>query len=97
MRIAFLRAIPCLVVLLGLLSGAGGCGADEEAGRPAAAALAISGLYPDFDRHTASYVSRCGRGAEPIQVDAGAGIEVEERSRAPFTGSEEVGSDVPPG
>jgi hypothetical protein len=38
-----------------------------------------------------------GEAAGPIRVEAGAGVEVEEGSHPSFTGSKEVGSDVPPG
>lgn len=86
-----------MLALLGVSLALTSCGAGEKDQPPAAATLAISGLYPGFDRQLTSYVSRCGRGARPIHVDAGPGIEVEEQAQAPFTGSKEVGSDVAPG
>jgi Arylsulfotransferase (ASST) len=46
----------------------GGCGDAANSGSPRTAS--ISGLYPSFDPDEPRYVSRCGRGGEPIRVDA---------------------------
>lgn len=54
-----------------------GCGGLDEEARPAPAApIAVSGVYPAFDRDEARYVSRCGRGGRPVGVEARRGVKV---------------------
>ncbi|HEX5930041.1 MAG TPA: arylsulfotransferase family protein [Solirubrobacterales bacterium] len=75
-----------------------GCGSDTERGTAAdSPSVAIDGLYPDFDGSVTRYVSRCGRGAEPIHAEAGAGVEVEVGSDPPRTGAIEIDPAAAPG
>lgn len=75
----------------------GGCGAAERAESGSAASVSISGLYPDFDPAETRYVSRCGRHADPIQIDAESGAKVTVGSAEPDAGRLQVGPGVPPG
>lgn len=74
-----------------------GCGDAGSTGSASKASLSISGLYPDFDPAETRYVSRCGRRAAPIRVDAGAETRVAVGSAEPRAGSMQVDPDVPPG
>ena len=64
-----------------------GCGATDSTESGAAASVSITGLYPDFDPAEARYVSRCGRGAAAIRVEAEAGTRVAVR-RSPASASD---------
>lgn len=59
--------------------------------------IAIDGLYPGFDGTATRYVSRCGRGAAPIEAEAAAGVEVVVGSRPAETGAFEIEPGVRPG
>ncbi|MBW8060368.1 MAG: hypothetical protein FVQ78_08595 [Solirubrobacterales bacterium] len=74
-----------------------GCGGTENTASGSKASVSISGLYPDFDPAETRYVSRCGRHAAPIQVDAGAGTRVAVGSTEPRTGAIQVDPGVQPG
>lgn len=74
-----------------------GCGGTGKTELGPAAPVSISGLYPDFDPAETRYVSRCGRGAAPIRVDAGAGTMVAVGSAEPETGAMQVDPGVQPG
>jgi outer membrane protein assembly factor BamB len=90
-------ALWCLIAgLVGLALT--GCGIDEEAKAPTGEpSIAIDGLYPSFDPAERRYVSRCGRGAAPIHVEASDGTEVEVGSGPPETGANEIDPRVGPG
>jgi hypothetical protein len=71
------------VVLLALA----GCGFDESARPSTGTAIAIEGLYPDFDPAESRYVSRCGRGgAAPIRAETLGGAQIEVGSSPPGDG-----------
>lgn len=91
------RLVVLPLALLSLTLAAGGCGLEGDAEPAAAPALTISGLYPAFNRQEVRYVSRCGRGAPPIRLDAADGVRVRVGSQAFISGSREIGSEVPPG
>jgi len=75
-----------------------GCGGDAERGTATGPpSLAIDGLYPAFDSATIRYASRCGRGAEPIQVEAGNDVEVAVGSKPPEKGAIRIDPGVAPG
>ena len=75
-----------------------GCGLDEKAGAPTReSSIAIDGLFPSFDPAKRRYVSRCGRGAAPIQAEASDRVEVEVGSGPPETGAVSVDPGVGPG
>jgi hypothetical protein len=89
---------PCILLCLAFLPFAAvGCGSDSTSEPADAPALEVTGVYPSFDPQERFYVSRCGRKGAPVRVEAGAGVEVAEGSRAPLTGSTQFGSSVPPG
>ncbi|HEU5142745.1 MAG TPA: arylsulfotransferase family protein [Solirubrobacterales bacterium] len=60
------------IALLGAVIAAaclgGSCGNATESGSPSS--VSVSGLYPSFNPDETRYVSRCGRGGEPIRVDS---------------------------
>ena len=87
----FLGLLTALVFLIW------GCGVtgNNEAGPEAS--VAISGLHPNFEPAEAHYVSRCGRGAPPIHVEAGAGTRVAVGSAEPRTGAMQIDPGVRPG
>lgn len=91
------RAAGFAVALTALALGVGGCGAPGDIRSGPGASVSISGLYPAFDPAETRYVSRCGRRAVPIQVDAGDGTRVAIGSAKPRTGSIQVDSPAPPG
>ena len=90
---------PSCLLIAGLVGLAlTGCGFDEEARAPTReSSIAIDGLYPGFDRSESRYVSRCGRGAAPIHVEARDGTEVEVGSGPPETGAIDIDPSVAPG
>jgi len=73
------------------VTGTGSMGSGSEA------SASISGLYPDFNSAETRYVSRCGRRAAPIQIDAGAGTRVAVGSAEARTGARQVDPGVRPG
>lgn len=87
-------------MLLGLLTTLAfpiwGCGSGSRESGPDTS-ISISGLYPDFDRAETHYVSRCGRRAAPIQIDAERGTRVAVGSAEPRTGAIQVDPGVRPG
>jgi Arylsulfotransferase (ASST) len=93
------RAILAVLTagLSALLLALAGCGGGEDRAAGSKGSLAISGLFPEFDPARTSYVSRCGRGSAPIQVDAGRGTSVAVGSAKPRGGTIEVESGVRPG
>jgi Arylsulfotransferase (ASST) len=93
----FLRRLAPLLVAAGIALPAAGCGLDEQASPADSASIEISGLLPSFDAEQRRYVSRCGRGAAPIEVDAGDGVEVSVDSGQPRGGSFELEGAAPPG
>jgi hypothetical protein len=85
-----------LVATVGLLlfSGCGG----EGKGAPEPRSVASSGLYPAFDPGRGRYVSRCGRGAEPIEIAAPAGVKISAPGSEPAVGgSTAIDAAAPPG
>jgi hypothetical protein len=90
-----------VAVLLGALTtlaiGIGGCGALGDTESAPEASVSISGLYPAFDPAETRYVSRCGRGAAAIRVDAGPGTSVAVGSAEPRTGAVRIDPGVRPG
>ena len=93
-----LSKLSCLVLAsLAVAAGFAGCG-DEESRMPAgAASIEIENLYPTFDPAEHRYVSRCGRGAPPIRVEAGSDTAIEVDGSPAGTGDLHVGSSVRPG
>lgn len=74
------------------------CGDGTEGGTAAARpSIAIDGLYPAFEIDETRYISRCGRGAAPIEAEAGTGVEVTIGSTPPETGAFEIDPGVAPG
>jgi hypothetical protein len=72
-----------------------GCGAEEDADAPASAsAVTIDGLYPTFDPAENHYVSRCGRGADPIQAEVGEGASIEVGAGAGEAGDVQIDPGV---
>jgi hypothetical protein len=69
-------AWPLLVAAAAVLLLASGCGSQGEAPEQATAAVTSKGLFPPFDPAERHYVSRCGRGARPIEITAPSGTEV---------------------
>ena len=86
-----LRVVAAALVALALA----GCGAAAE--EPPASPLSIEGLYPDFDPDVHRYVSRCGRGAPPIQAEAGGGVEVKVGGGPARSGAFRIDPGVRPG
>lgn len=79
------------------LSVGWGCGATEDAGSASQPRVSISGLHPGFDPAKTRYVSRCGRRAAPIRVDAGTGAKVAVGSAEPRAGVTLVDPGAHPG
>lgn len=75
-----------MAVLVLLLCG--GCG-DQDQATGKSSEIVSRGLFPAFDPGETHYVSRCGRGAAPIELKAPAGTTVSARRAAP------PGSDFP--
>lgn len=96
MRISRRTAGPLIGVVLSLLLLAG-CGEQGEAAPEPSTTVSSRGLYPRFDPGESRYVSRCGRGAEPIEITAPAGTRVsvdgERRGAGPVT----IATSTPPG
>lgn len=76
---ALVPAIP--LALAALVVSAWNCGLTEKEGSHRPRPASIGGLYPDFDPGQRRYVSRCGRGAAPIEV-SGRGARVTAMSAA---------------
>lgn len=93
------RAIATVLAagLSGLVFALAGCGAEGDRATGSRASLTISGLFPEFDPARTSYVSRCGRGADPIRAHTGEGATVTIGSAEPSTGAIEVDAGVAPG
>lgn len=88
----------CLLVAGFIASASVGCGLDEEAQAPAPRSpVSIDGVYPSFDPAERRYVSRCGRGAAPIQAEASEGVEVEVGPGPPQRGAIAIEPGVAPG
>jgi hypothetical protein len=85
------------VVLAGAALAIWGCGDTTDTGSSSQASVSISGLYPDFDPAETRYVSRCGRRAAPIRIDADTGTRVAVGSAEPRSGTRQVDPGVPPG
>lgn len=81
------------VVVLALV----GCGAGDAEESGPGDSIAVDGLFPEFDPAETRYVSRCGRGDEPIRVQAGNDTRVAVGSAAPRSGTVEVEPGVRPG
>jgi arylsulfotransferase ASST len=92
-RATIAASLCCLIFTLSVV----GCGASQSAEPASKAPVSISGLYPDFDPAETRYVSRCGRGAAAIRIDAGAGTRVAVGSAAARTGAMRIAPDVRPG
>ena len=75
-------ALAILVLLL-----ASGCGSGEATSRRSPS-ITARGLLPSFDPAESHYVSRCGRGAQPIQVTTASGTRTVKTTAPP-------GSDFP--
>lgn len=77
------RALCLILAVASLLAllGAKGLGEDRRAAA-GGAGLAISGLLPEFDPGETRYVSRCGRGAAPIEAAATGPVRVTVRGAA---------------
>lgn len=80
-----------------MLIALSGCGLGETEGAARQGGLAIEGLYPGFDPAESRYVSRCGRGANPIRVESGEGTEVAVDSAPPKQGDFQIDAGAAPG
>lgn len=87
-------ALPAatLVVLLIL----GGCSGQEHGTGPASP-ITSEGLFPPFDPGKSHYVSRCGRDAEPIEIDVPSGTRVSVGLRQHLSGSISIRTATAPG
>jgi len=74
-----------------------GCGLDEEARPAPASPVAIDGVYPPFDPTRTRYVSRCGRGGQPVGVDTEEPATVEVAGQPPRTGEIAIEPGAKPG
>ncbi|HEU5254281.1 MAG TPA: arylsulfotransferase family protein [Solirubrobacterales bacterium] len=94
-----LTLLCCLLVAgLAVAAGFAGCGIEEEARAPTGAdSVEIEHLYPGFDPAVHHYVSRCGRGAPPIRVEADDGTAVAVDGSPAGTGDLPIASNVRPG
>ncbi|MEX2448736.1 MAG: arylsulfotransferase family protein [Solirubrobacterales bacterium] len=90
-------AAASIAALIALAVPSWGCGAGDERATGASPSISLSGVHPSFDPGSERYVSRCGRGAEPIRVDAGRGTRVAVESAAPRTGEFSVRPQALPG
>lgn len=88
-------ALPvAALVVLSLLSG---CGIqDQVTGKPSGR-IGSRGLFPALDPGESRYVSRCGRGAAPIEITVPAGTRVSFGSRHQVGGSVSIRTATPPG
>ena len=82
--------------LLALLFS-GGCGGQGGAINGDPARIASRGLFPPFDPGKDRYVSRCGRGAAPIELRAPAGTKVSVGGRYEVGGPIPIRTATPPG
>ncbi len=81
-----------------VIAAIAGCGGDTESeALGEGSSIAIDGLYPAFEIDVTRYVSRCGRGAEPIQAEARDDVEVAVGSGPSATGAIGIDPGVPPG
>jgi hypothetical protein len=85
-------AVAGLLVLA--VIGFGIAGKSQSVHEPA---LAIEGLFPDFDPAETRYISRCGRNAAPIQARVGSGAKLEIGSGPAQTGAGRIDPGVGPG
>lgn len=82
--------------LLAVAIAAGGLGITGK--QPAqGSSVAIEGVFPDFDPAETRYVSRCGRGAAPIRIEATGTAKVEVESRPVRRGVIRIDPGVRPG
>jgi arylsulfotransferase ASST len=92
------RLLPWGLGLAGLLGLAiVGLGLARQAQPAEDSSVRIEGLFPDFDPAETHYVSRCGRGAEPIRAEASGSAEVAAGSGPPRTGAVRIDPGVFPG
>lgn len=84
----------CLALLAGTALVLGGCASEEVGSAPRA--VEIEGLYPSFDPGERRYVSRCGRGDEPIRAEARKGAKVAVGSGPRRSGEVEIAPGARP-
>lgn len=92
-RFALLGASVAGVVALAV-AGLGLAGKADPSRTPS---IAIAGLFPDFDPSETRYVSRCGRNAAPIRVEASDGAKIGFGSEPPRSGEMRIDPGVGPG
>ena len=97
MRLGLRAAWPLLVVATAALLLASGCGGSGEAARDPSTAVSSKGLLPPFDPAESHYVSRCGRGAEPIEITTPPGTKASAGSQPASAGSLTIEKAAPPG
>jgi Arylsulfotransferase (ASST) len=68
-----------------------------KAGPGTSSSIAIDGVFPRFDPAETRYVSRCGRNAQPIRVEAGGGAKVAVGSKPARTGAVRIDPGARPG
>lgn len=86
------------VAIVGLLALAiAGLGIARQDQPAEDSSVTIEGVFPDFDRAEARYVSRCGRNAKPIRAEASGGAKVAVGSGPARTGVLRVDPGVLPG
>ncbi len=83
------RALAVIAAAAGVLAVAVGVERAGDGHRAAAGdpSVSVRGVYPAFARDEARYVSRCGRGGQPVQVEAEEPVAVAVGGRPPRSGS----------
>jgi Arylsulfotransferase (ASST) len=77
-----------------VVAGLGFAGEDQPTESPS---VTIEGVFPDFDPAEARYVSRCGRNAAPLRVEAGGDAKVAVGPGPALSGARRIDPGVRPG
>lgn len=87
-------AVAGLLAIAIAAAGFGIAGKEQPVGD---SSVAIEGVFPDFDPAETRYVSRCGRGAAPIRIEASGSATVEVETRPVGSGATRIDPGVRPG
>jgi hypothetical protein len=90
-------ALPAAAVVVLLLLGGCGDQGGTGTGPSDVGQFRSRGLFPSFDPQKERYVSRCGRGAAPIEIEAPPGTHVSVGPRHNLSGSVSIPTATPPG